>query len=659
MAISRESTMVRSDSMTPPAPSAPTGAPLVVPIRALALVAPVAGLSFIVWLVSALNTGGALWVGAPVLLVTLWFAGLIGIVAVVAWKLAGRPLALPDADPNWAVDVYVIVRNEPLPLIAASLHAATRLRYPHQTWVLDAADSPTIAALSRSYNVGYITVTRSEPDDAPLTTEFVMTEALRQTAGEAVLLLRAGEVIRRDALDRSLSAFMDARTGYVQLGRDYHVMADDAPAATTALSDLMQLARNLAFAPRFEGEAVLIRREAFLHMGTELARQQQRQRAVRTLRGVEALLSRCGVDGSDAGVDVTGPHGARLRAAAGLAAIRLQRDDDTSDMFAPLLSAFAAASEDLRGIDLAALRLELDLPPEADLATILTGPGARFFRLGYVRLSTLAAIGAARLLVQALVETREQTVADFGSISAGVPALASEPTRVLAASGWRGQFVPEPLVRELVPSSAEPVVATLRQHAERMRPSHQGLSARARIALAAERYTGLASAVVALTCVMTVVALATGASPVRASVADIVVHAIPFVTASVALLTALNWHLGLNGFWHEVRMAIAHSMAALTHRSASVLWSPVPCPVSPPRPQRLLLVTLLTSVIVAGTRSITDPALAGSQTLLFAGLAFFFAWVLAAGLAPGVRLRAGARPASHPVVRAATTAAER
>ncbi|MGH2515472.1 MAG: hypothetical protein ACRDHP_07435, partial [Ktedonobacterales bacterium] len=189
-------------------PSTQPDAPNPLPGKPLAVLAPILGVIYLVWRARSLP-GAPLWLALPTLAADLYLFGVVILLAAAAWRLAGSTPAHADVPPALPVDVFILAHDEPPPLLAASLRAAARLRYPHTTYVLDSVSMPARAALARSYGCQYVALPAEPREDSDGNashdvTDRLVAEALASSVGAVALLVRAGQLPAPRTLERAL-----------------------------------------------------------------------------------------------------------------------------------------------------------------------------------------------------------------------------------------------------------------------------------------------------------------------------------------------------------------------------------------------------------------------------------------------------------------------
>lgn len=157
---------------------------------------------------------------APVFSWTVYIAELFGyLIALLnlfmVWRLSVREP--PAAAPGRLVDVFVTTYNEPVEMLRRTLVAATRIRYPHETWLLDDGNRPEMRALAEELGVRYLARTENRHAKAGN-----LNNALRHARGEFVAVFDADHVPSRQFLDRTLGYFRDPDVACVSTPQDFY-----------------------------------------------------------------------------------------------------------------------------------------------------------------------------------------------------------------------------------------------------------------------------------------------------------------------------------------------------------------------------------------------------------------------------------------------------
>lgn len=209
----------------PTAPRADTGAdrqsPAPVPTEILsrvqvAIVAVyiVAAVYYLAWRPATFNPQ------SPVFSWLLYGAELFGFATALlhihmVWRLTVRE-APPPPDTG-LVDVFVTTYDEPVDVVRRTLIAATRMRYPHATWLLDDGNREEMRALAAELNVRYLA--RTERTHAKAGN---LNHALRHARGDFVAVFDADHAPARGFLERTLGYFRDPAVAFVSTPQDFY-----------------------------------------------------------------------------------------------------------------------------------------------------------------------------------------------------------------------------------------------------------------------------------------------------------------------------------------------------------------------------------------------------------------------------------------------------
>lgn len=315
------------------------------------------------------------------------------------------------------------------------------------------------------------------------------------------------------------------------------------------------------------------------------------------------------------------------------------------DALRPLAGVCATAGEELTGLDLAALRRELDLPHDADVARLVCGAdGASGFRLTHVRLSPLASLGAARLLAARLADGQAHALHSVAPVPVPLadPALAQSLSLTLHALDLRGVYLPGLALPDLVewhtpaPAGAVPALAAARL----LRAQRRDLSRLPwlpRLAYLAPLYCSLYRLAAVALAAIPVLALCAG--PVALGFGPGTFSCLAVYLASALLLVSATARTipGARALPAELRALAAHGAEAPAAR-----W------------RIATFVLLLTSVAVGGLRLSLGPSADVPGTFGMAALALAEAWLLWGTLRPLLLPRAQAGAAARPASASST-----
>lgn len=158
-------------------------------------------------------------VGTPVLFAALAAAEGFSLLHVLGlwWTVwFTRIDRAPPASRARSVDVFVTTCGEPLDVLARTVTAAVALERPHQTFVLDDAGRPEVAALAKRLGAAYIARATREGAKAGN-----LNNAFNQTTGELCCVLDADHVPQPDFLERVIGYFEDPKLAFVQTPQFY------------------------------------------------------------------------------------------------------------------------------------------------------------------------------------------------------------------------------------------------------------------------------------------------------------------------------------------------------------------------------------------------------------------------------------------------------
>lgn len=136
------------------------------------------------------------------------------LIILTSWRVrVRRP---PPAPPGLAVDVFVPTYNEPLDVVRRTLLAARKIRYPHETWLLDDGNRSEMKALAAELGVHYLARERNVGAKGGN-----LNNGLAHAKGAFVALFDADHVAQPDFLDKTLGYFADPKVCLVQTPQDY------------------------------------------------------------------------------------------------------------------------------------------------------------------------------------------------------------------------------------------------------------------------------------------------------------------------------------------------------------------------------------------------------------------------------------------------------
>ena len=182
--------------------------------RAVAVVYLLSAAIYLGWRFSVINDH-ALFLSGIYYLSDL-IAVLLGALTIfVSWHYRHRQS--PPVPEGLRVDVFITTYREPLDMVRRTLEAATAIRYPHETWLLDDGNRPTMRALAAELGCHYL----SRPDNAGAKAGNI-NHALRHAQGDFFAVFDADHIPLTHALDAALGFFADEGVAMVQTPQDYY-----------------------------------------------------------------------------------------------------------------------------------------------------------------------------------------------------------------------------------------------------------------------------------------------------------------------------------------------------------------------------------------------------------------------------------------------------
>ncbi len=171
-------------------------------------------LGYLVWRATVFNPD------APVFSAIFYGAELFGFISalfVFFLSLKYKIRQPPPAPKGLKVDVFVPVYNENLKMIRRTVLAATRIGYPHETWLLDDGNRREVQAIAEELGCHYLARKKNinaKPGN--------LNNALKHATGDFVCVLDADFVAQRDLLDRLLGFMRDPEVGFAQAPQEYY-----------------------------------------------------------------------------------------------------------------------------------------------------------------------------------------------------------------------------------------------------------------------------------------------------------------------------------------------------------------------------------------------------------------------------------------------------
>lgn len=180
----------------------------------VAVVYVICSLIYLSWRISIFNPDSLLVSSAYY--VAEWIGFILGLTVIFsAWRYTHHESSQPP--PGLSVDVLIPTYKEPLHIIRRTVLAARDILYPHQTWVLDDANRPEVAAMARALGVNYSARQFNKNAKAGN-----LNHGLRHSQADYVAVFDADHIAQPHALDTLLGLMTDERIAMVQTPQDYY-----------------------------------------------------------------------------------------------------------------------------------------------------------------------------------------------------------------------------------------------------------------------------------------------------------------------------------------------------------------------------------------------------------------------------------------------------
>ena len=226
------------------------------------------GINYVVWRWLFSVNWSAWWIAIPLVIAETYSLIDSLLFGLTMWKLKRRPQP-PTPPQDLSVDVFITTFNEPVPMVVETTKAALRIRYPHQTWILDDGDRGELAAAADELGVGYITRSSSWKDKPQHAKAGNLSNALLETTGEFILVLDADQIPEPEILDRTLGYFFDPKVALVQTPQYFINVPSRDPLGSQAplFYGPIQQGKDGWNAAYFCGTNAVLRRETLMLLG--------------------------------------------------------------------------------------------------------------------------------------------------------------------------------------------------------------------------------------------------------------------------------------------------------------------------------------------------------------------------------------------------------
>lgn len=262
-------------------------------LRAAILVSAALGINYVVWRWMFSVNWSAWWIAVPLVIAETYSLIDSLLFGLTMWRLKRRP-APPPPPLDLSVDVFITTFNEPVAMVIATTQAALRIRYPHQTYVLDDGDRGELEAAVAEIGVGYITRSDHWVDKPRHAKAGNLSNALLETTGEFILVLDADQIPDPDILDRTLGYFNDPKMALVQTPQYFVNVPFSDPLGSQAplFYGPIQQGKDGWNAAYFCGTNAVLRRETLMLLGVRGYVRAVEEGVRRTLYATDRIIKR-------------------------------------------------------------------------------------------------------------------------------------------------------------------------------------------------------------------------------------------------------------------------------------------------------------------------------------------------------------------------------
>jgi cellulose synthase/poly-beta-1,6-N-acetylglucosamine synthase-like glycosyltransferase len=198
----------------------------VLTIRAIAVVALVDTLVYLMWRAGWTLALDVWWVSIPLLVLEIHaFIGL-ALFTFSLWDVDQRPSVGDVTTVTARVAVLIPTYNEGLEVLTPTIAAAIAMRLPHETWVLDDGDRPAMARLAAELGARYLARPTHENAKAGN-----LNHALGIIDAEFIGVLDADHVAAPEFLIRTMGYFEDPGIALVQTPQEFYNLSSFEHAA--------------------------------------------------------------------------------------------------------------------------------------------------------------------------------------------------------------------------------------------------------------------------------------------------------------------------------------------------------------------------------------------------------------------------------------------
>jgi cellulose synthase (UDP-forming) len=516
-------------------------------IRLLVVLTVILGVNYVGWRWLESLNWSAWWIAVPLVVAETYSLIDVMLFGMTMWRLRERTPPEPPA--GLTVDVFITTYNEPLDMVMDTALAAQRIRYPHNTWILDDGAREELRALAEQHGIGYLTRGTEWANRPRHAKAGNLNNALMMTQGEFMLILDADQVPKPEILDRTLGYFNNRRVSLVQTPQWFVNVPESDPLGSQAplFYGPLQQGKDGWNAAFFCGSNAILRREALMQLGLMGYVKEVEQNIRQALKG-----SRAAIRTARRSTSANDPMVTRLLDEVEQATRRARLDLDSGGSYSTityeLQRTVDAAVQELVAADVSALQADL-----AEIAAMGLGPDhgqlspeeveSAVLQLSTSEWSPLGALESVQAVLEAISVERDeeaQPVMPLATISVTEDMATSMRMHGL---GWKSVYHHEILAIGLAPEDLKTMLTQRLRWAQgtiqvflRENPlSQRGMKMTQRLMYFATMWSYLAGFAAVVYIAAPIIYLILGILPVTSLSTDFFIRFIPFMIVNQLL----------------------------------------------------------------------------------------------------------------------------
>ena len=413
------------------------------------------GFNYVIWRWLESINWSAWWISVPLVLAETYSVLDLTLFGMTVWR--SRQRGEPPVPPaHLTVDVFITTYNEPVDLVCRTAEAATLIRYPHQTWILDDGDREELSEVATRLGVGYVTRGQEWAGKPRHAKAGNLNNALLQTTGEYILVLDADMVPDPEILHRTLGYFADDKLALVQTPQYFNNVPASDPLGSQAplFYGPIQEGKDGWSAAFFCGSNAVLRREALMQLVVLGYVTATEQAVIAGLKEANGIVRRAARGTREVNQQAALAETSR---AIGVALKEIGNGKPIGEVTYALQSRITRHSQAIVEKDLSQIAADVEALGIVDLGSVATSPerAELLARLSGPAFSPLNALDAVQSTIRALdVGRSDEAQALLPMATISVTEDMATAMR-LHANGWKSVFHNEVLAEGLAPEGLD------------------------------------------------------------------------------------------------------------------------------------------------------------------------------------------------------------